>query len=217
MAKHLDLLSVSPELPATLHLRFRDGVCMRLDVAPLIQDMHPAFEELRAPATFMQATLGGHLFAGAVCWPARYPLMIRPFELRALALHQATGRGPGLVRDWMASNRLSVPAAAAALGVSRRMVVHYRNAQRPVPLKVVLAIAGWTKKQETGTPATDRTPDVLRQWLARWGHTYQRGALALGVSRRMLAYYLSGDKPIPHRVALAMAGWNESKHLTRQK
>lgn len=206
IAKHLDLLSVSPELPSTLHLKFRDGACMRLDVAPLLEGLPKEFEAIRSPDTFMQATLGGQRFAGGVCWPARYPLMIHPFDLRAQALHQATGRGPGLVVDWMATNRLSVSTAADVLGVSRRMVVHYRSAQHPVPRKVVLAIAGWTQQQAIDTPAPECSSDALRQWLARRGHTYQLGALALGVSRRMLAYYLSGEKPIPRRVALAMAG-----------
>lgn len=208
MAKHLDLLSVSPELPSTLHLRFRDGACMRLDVAPLLQGLPKEFEGLRDPDTFMQATLGGQRFAGSVCWPARYPLMIRPFDLRAQALHQATGRGPGVVVDWMTRNGLTVAAAAAALGISRRMVVHYRSAQHPVPRKVVLAIKGWSTLQLSGRPAPGCTADALRQWLARHGYSYRLGALALGVSRRMLAYYLSGDKPISHRVALAMAGWS---------
>ena len=34
-------------------------------------------------------------------------------------------------------------------------------------------------------------------------------ALALGVSRRMLAYYRSGAKPVPRTVALACLGWEE--------
>ena len=36
-----------------------------------------------------------------------------------------------------------------------------------------------------------------------------RAALALGVSRRTLAYYRSGAKPVPRTVALACLGWEE--------
>lgn len=43
------------------------------------------------------------------------------------------------------------------------------------------------------------------------GHSFRCGAQALGVSRRMLAYYLSGEKPIPRRVGLAMTGWSGIK------
>ena len=44
-------------------------------------------------------------------------------------------------------------------------------------------------------------------------------ALALGVSRRMLAYYRSGAKPVPRTVALACLGWEEvmKNHTLRLK
>lgn len=48
-------------------------------------------------------------------------------------------------------------------------------------------------------------------WLASWmsGHrlTQTAAAEALGVSRRMLNYYLAGEKPIPKTVFLACLGW----------
>lgn len=207
MPKHIELLSVSPELPSRLGLWFADGACMWLDVAPLIPALPPAFEALQDPGTFMRVAVVGNPRPDAVCWPARQALTLCGRELRAHALQQATGRGPVVVWDWMATNGLSVPAAAAALGVSRRMVVHYRSAKHPVPRKVVLAIAGWMNQQKTRQPAPACAPEELRQWLARWGFSYRLGALALGVSRRMLAYYLSGAKPVPQRVALSMAGW----------
>ncbi|MOA41208.1 hypothetical protein D3C78_1631490 [compost metagenome] len=34
-----------------------------------------------------------------------------------------------------------------------------------------------------------------------------QAAEALGLSRRMLAYYRSGAKPVPRTVALALLGW----------
>lgn len=44
-------------------------------------------------------------------------------------------------------------------------------------------------------------------WMDKHGLTQERAALALGVSRRMLNYYLSGAKPIPKTVWLACLGW----------
>ncbi len=44
-------------------------------------------------------------------------------------------------------------------------------------------------------------------WLDKHGLTQERAAQALGVSRRMLNYYLSGAKPIPKTVWLACLGW----------
>lgn len=46
------------------------------------------------------------------------------------------------------------------------------------------------------------TPDDLRAWQARMGHTYDSAALALGVSRATYARWLAG-KTVPRIVALA--------------
>lgn len=45
------------------------------------------------------------------------------------------------------------------------------------------------------------------EWMAEHDMTLDAGASALGLSRRMLAYYRSGEKPVPRTVALAMLGW----------
>ena len=50
--------------------------------------------------------------------------------------------------------------------------------------------------------------EVVLEWVHRHGMTQQAAADALGLSRRMLAYYLSGEKPVPRTVALACLGWD---------
>jgi transcriptional regulator with XRE-family HTH domain len=40
-------------------------------------------------------------------------------------------------------------------------------------------------------------------WRAKRAYTLDEAAAALGLSRRMVAYYDHGDKPIPRVVALA--------------
>jgi len=47
------------------------------------------------------------------------------------------------------------------------------------------------------------SPDAFRQWRERQAYTLDTAASALGVSRRMVAYYEQGKKPIPRVVALA--------------
>lgn len=49
------------------------------------------------------------------------------------------------------------------------------------------------------------TATELQSWQSRHGHTLDTGAEALGLSRRMFAYYLSGEKPITQTVALLCA------------
>jgi len=47
------------------------------------------------------------------------------------------------------------------------------------------------------------TSDAFKQWRERKAYTLDTAARALGVSRRMVAYYEQGEKPIPRVVALA--------------
>jgi Protein of unknown function (DUF2442). len=44
-------------------------------------------------------------------------------------------------------------------------------------------------------------------WMERHAMTLDRAACELGLSRRMLAYYRSGEKAVPRTVGLAMLGW----------
>ena len=53
--------------------------------------------------------------------------------------------------------------------------------------------------------------DFIWSWMARHGLTLDTAADALGVSRRMLAYYRSGTKPVPRTVALACLGWENAR------
>jgi len=53
----------------------------------------------------------------------------------------------------------------------------------------------------------DYSHEYLIEWMARHGLTQQQAAAVLGISRRMLGYYLSGARPLPRTVALACMGW----------
>lgn len=55
--------------------------------------------------------------------------------------------------------------------------------------------------------------EVILNWMARHGMTLDTAAEALGLSRRMLAYYRSGEKPVPRTVALACLGWEAEQRL----
>lgn len=48
-------------------------------------------------------------------------------------------------------------------------------------------------------------------WMHRNNLTLDAAAEALGMSRRMLAYYRNGDKPIPKHVWLACLGWEHCR------
>lgn len=44
---------------------------------------------------------------------------------------------------WMQRNELSLTKAAETLGMTRRMIAHYRTGSRPIPKVVGLACKGW--------------------------------------------------------------------------
>jgi len=50
------------------------------------------------------------------------------------------------------------------------------------------------------------------EWMLRNDLTQERAADAIGISRRMLNYYLSAEKPIPKTVWLACIGWENSQN-----
>ena len=58
--------------------------------------------------------------------------------------------------------------------------------------------------------------EFVWNWMARHGLTLDTAAEALGVSRRMLAYYRSGAKPVPRTVALACLGWEKARKAGAQ-
>ena len=53
------------------------------------------------------------------------------------------------------------------------------------------------------------SPDGLKRWRGRFGLTLDDAADALGLSRRTVAYYESGEKVIPKSVALACRGYGD--------
>ena len=57
------------------------------------------------------------------------------------------------------------------------------------------------------------SPEAFRQWRERNAYTLEAAARALGVSRRTVAYYEQGAKPVPRVVALAARAlsWREAK------
>ena len=60
------------------------------------------------------------------------------------------------------------------------------------------------------TLAATRREDAraFLEWRLRHGLSLTRAAEALGLSRRMVAYYSNGEKPVPKTVLLACRGWD---------
>ena len=124
--------------PATLELTFGTGETLSVGVAPLVRRFR-AYAPLSRPRTFAKARVGawGH----AVLWPGG--IDIDAGRLYEMARTQSGEWGPERFDRWMSENGLSLSTAAAALGMTRRMVAHYRTGSRPIPRVVALACLGW--------------------------------------------------------------------------
>jgi hypothetical protein len=60
--------------------------------------------------------------------------------------------------------------------------------------------------------ATGRTDTrEFLEWRLRHGLSLTKTADALGLSRRMVAYYSNGEKPVPKPVLLACKGWEVTR------
>lgn len=53
--------------------------------------------------------------------------------------------------------------------------------------------------------------EAFRAWVEGHGLTLDRAAEALGLSRRTVAYYLSGEQPVPKTVMLATEGYDKRR------
>jgi hypothetical protein len=71
----------------------------------------------------------------------------------------------------------------------------------------------WRLAQEQS--GATMTAEAFHNWRERKAYTLDEAASALGISRRMVAYYDHGDKPIPRVVALATLALDPSWGLRR--
>lgn len=132
-------------------LTFADGAAYEVNLVEVIQK-HPLLAPLKVQETFETARLGE--FCDTVCWADDDNLELASDNLRAMGVEQAGGVSHEFIWRWMYEHDLSLDAAAAALGMSRRMLAYYRSGAKPVPRTVALACLGWAalKKRRSSKP-----------------------------------------------------------------
>lgn len=124
--------------PLLIELDWSTGETLRADLSAWLR---PPFDALRDPATFAQMQVdawGGH----GLNWPDG--LDLGADNLYALCRKQAGLPTPVAFDAWMREHGLSLSGAAEALGMTRRMIAHYRTGSRPIPKTVWLACIGWS-------------------------------------------------------------------------
>jgi hypothetical protein len=127
--------------PGVLSLTWSDGTRARIDLGRTLQ--HRGFHALRDAKAFARVRIGecGH----SIEWPNGPALGADMLWLETLS-----SIGHDDARDfleWRMRNGLSLTKAAEALGVSRRMIAYYSNAEKPVPRPILLACKGWEAEQ----------------------------------------------------------------------
>jgi hypothetical protein len=129
--------AVKAKAPATLEIVWSTGETLAVNVARLLKRFK-LYAPLKNATCFAKAKADpwGH----AVNWPGDVDMSAD--QLYELAREQAGEWGPERFSAWMTDYGLSLNAAADALGLSRRMIAHYRTGSRPIPRVVALACEG---------------------------------------------------------------------------
>lgn len=114
------------------------GETFHCDLAEVIS-RHSALAPLSASDVFSQVVVEewGH----GLDWPDG--LDMGADRLYQICREQAGLLSPAAFDEWMKKNGLSLSTAAEALGMTRRMIAHYRSGSKPIPKTVQLACIGW--------------------------------------------------------------------------
>jgi hypothetical protein len=120
--------------PYRLRTTWNTGEVLEVDVSKLMQGK--AFAEIRKPEVFSTV----HTDGVSIEW---FDTELGPDNVYAWAKEQAGEVSHEMLGAWMHRNQLSLSSAAAALGISRRMVSYYRTAAKAIPRSIWLACLGW--------------------------------------------------------------------------
>lgn len=137
---HPRLQAVEALEPLRLRTFWNTGEVLEVDVSHVLQGA--AFAEIRKPEVFRTV----HTDGTSIEW---FDTELGPDNVYAWAKEQAGEVSHEMLGAWMLRNGLSLTSAAAALGISRRMVSYYRTAARPIPRAIWLACLGWEVTRPT--------------------------------------------------------------------
>jgi hypothetical protein len=167
LKNHFVLTKVSALTPYGLRLTYADGEVLTVNLQPWIASTK-ALHPLKNADLFVKAkrSLGGR----SVDWAdgANVELDLGADNLRNLAIEQAGGIGHERIWNWLHETGLTLEQAAQALGISRRMLIYYRDGEKPIPRSVWLACLGWEAVRPVGQSLPQHIPTV-REYAALHG------------------------------------------------
>jgi len=139
-----------------LRLAYADGQTFEVDLTQWINTTK-ALTALKDTTLFAQAKVGfgGH----GVDW-IEDELDLGADNLRNLAVEQAGGIGHERLWNWLHDTGMTLEQAAEALGISRRMLIYYRDGEKPIPRAIWLACLGWEAVRPKGRDLPMRIPSA---------------------------------------------------------
>lgn len=153
---HFQLTEVVPLTEYKLGLRYADGQSFEVDLNAWITET-AVLSPLNDRALFAQAKIG---FAGRTVDWIEDELDLAADNLRNLAVEQSGGIGHERIRHWLHDTGLTLEQAAEALGISRRMLIYYRDGEKPIPRSIWLACLGWEAVRPTGSTLPQHIPSA---------------------------------------------------------
>ena len=153
---HPRLVGVEALAPYRLRTSWSTGETLEADIGHLLRRI-PALAPLLDPDTFAKAHLAE--WGNGIEW---FDAELGADNIYALAKEQAGEASHQMFGDWMRRNHLSLSAAAAAIGMSRRMVSYYRTAQKPIPRAIWLACLGWEATKPRAGALLPRTLPIAQ-------------------------------------------------------
>ena len=132
-----------------LRLTFADGAKMTVDLAHWIATTR-ALQPLANARLFATARVGSY---GRAVEFGDGEIDLGADNLRNLAVEQSGGIGHERIWNWMHDNHLTIDQAAEVLGISRRMLIYYRNGEKDIPRHIWLACVGWETLRKDGVAA----------------------------------------------------------------
>ena len=159
LKNHFVLTKVSSLTPYNLRLAYADGEVLTVNLQLWIASSK-ALYPLKNTDLFVKAKRG--LDGRSVDWTdgASFELDVGADNLRNLAIEQAGGIGHERIWTWLQETGLTLEQAALALGISRRMLIYYRDGEKPIPRAVWLACLGWEAVRPVGQSLPQHIPTV---------------------------------------------------------
>lgn len=152
-SQHFQLTCLQALPGHRLRLGYADGQTFEVDLRNWLVSTD-AFKE---PGLFETARIG---FGGRSVEWGDEAFDLGADNLRNLAIEQAGGIGHERIWNWLHENQLTLEEGAAALGISRRMLIYYRNGEKSIPRAIWLACLGWNAVRPQGRELPKKIPSA---------------------------------------------------------